>query len=368
MPSVMAASIVAFGTHGDQATVPCEGTEAPFNDFTEKAPALKIQRPERGSLPPKWAIAGPSADLMTHSGLSVCDQNQPEHYGFYEAPEAVRGTLQNNQGEMIEGLLLDSRYRIMYPLKSPLKDAKYDLWVHFHGRRFFEREWIKVMRKTILVTLHIPGLSGGYIKEFSMPHHWNSVQRKISEAVSARYRTKADVYRTGLSGWSAGCAALERISVPEMPFIDGMICLDGLHGTYRGPDNEAIRDFSRFRQAVHLPLNLPDYSLMAALGGKFLGISHSSVPCSGTCQAGDTSYASTTATARNMIWSVGGTQADLDYSKTDTGDDPYAVYNRYDQGHFHVIARKGADGAAHCRVFDDVAPFLEKAKKEVGFE
>ena len=152
-----------------------------------------------------------------------------------------------------------------------------------------------------------------------------------------------------------------------MQHIDGIICLDGLHGTYVGPDNEPIHDFPRFRFAKRLPLNLPDYSLLAALGSRFLGISHSSIPCSGTCRAGDTSYASTTATARNMIWAVGGMEEDVAYEPTKT-EDPYAVYNTYDQGHFHVVERKGGDGPAHCRVFDDVVPLLKKAKTEAGFE
>jgi len=365
-PAMVAASAMALGTTGDVGEKVREKARVQFNDLIEAPEPKRVMRPERGSKPPKWAIAGPARDLMTHSDLPECDR-KTDDYGAYDSPQKLRGHWENHNGETMEGLLMGKDYRVLYPKQNPVTDSEYDLWVHFHGSKLFQTEWVKEMRKTVLVTLHQRGLSGVYLERFKMPYQWRQVREKVSQAVSEHYETEANPRRVGLSGWSAGCAAVQRITDFDMSNIDGMILLDGVHGTYRGPNNEIMRDYSRFRHAASLPVNLPDYSLLAALGARFMGISHSSIPCSGTCQAGDKSYASTTATARNMIWSVGGTEEDLAYKKTET-DDPYAVYNTFDLEGLHVIQRKGADGNAHCRVFDDVPPLLKKAKTEAGFE
>ncbi|MBN2306866.1 hypothetical protein JXD20_02675 [Candidatus Peregrinibacteria bacterium] len=366
--SMGAASLATLGTSAylNQSR---KKLNAEFSVLANSLPEIKTpKRPKPGSRPPKWAITGPDNGLMTHSDLPECTKFEPDSYGAYTAPDKVRGYRPDKWNDMTEGLLLDSDYRIMYPTANPVEDSQYDLWIHFHRPDLFQKEWITEMRKTILVTLHLHGFSQVYIDALEQSYDWKQIRDRISQAVANHYNMGVIPRRIGLSGFSAGCAALQRIDSFEPGGVDAMICLDGFHGTYRGPDNEPITDYSRFRQAVDLPVNLPDYTLAAADGEKFLGISHSSIPCSGTCQSGHVSYASTTATARNMIWFVGGTADDLAYTEEDNPEDPYTVYNTYDQGNFHVIERRGADGPAHCRVFKDVPSFLKKAKKETGFQ
>ena len=347
LSAMLVASIAALNAGSDTNTkVPEKARAALCKVF--KSPKL---RPESGSVPPKWAIAGPSAELMTHSSdRSECNRHA-EGNGNYEIPERLNGN-----------------YRILYPQTYAVdENGRYDLWLHFHGSEMFEAEWLKEMRNTILVTLHQRGLSGVYLKRFESPHQWQQLQNVISAAVSRHYDTDSRPRRIGLSGWSAGCGALKKISDFDMEHVDAMLLLDGVHGTYRGANNEPIYDYTRFRHATSLPVNFPVYSQLASLGGRFMGISHSSVPCSGTCQRGDKSYASTTATARNMIWAVGGTEADMAPKAFDP-EHTDAPYYTYDQGNFHVAGHRGASGNDHCTVFNDVVPFLKKAKTEAGFE
>ena len=350
LPAILAAGgIAAISVRSCMSEEVPERARGALNKIFEAPASKPVIPPERGSVPPKWAIAGPSPELMTHSDRPECDRHAEDN-GNYEASERLNGD-----------------YRILYPQTYAVENGKYDLWLHFHGSEMFEAEWLKEMRDTILVTLNQRGLSGVYLKRFESPYQWRQLETTISAAVSRYYDTNARPRRIGLSGWSAGCGALKKISDFDMEHIDAMLLLDGVHGTYQGPDNEPIYDYTRFPYATSLPVNFPVYSQLASLGGRFMGISHSSIPCSGTCRGGDKSYASTTATARNMIWAVGGTEEDVAYKETKT-EDPYAVYNTYDQGHFHVVERKGGDGPAHCRVFDDVAPLLKKAKTEAGFK
>jgi hypothetical protein len=272
---------------------------------------------------------------------------------------------QTNESGEAEGKL---DYKILFPKENPIKDGNYDVWFQFHENERFMREWVKVMRSTVLVTLHIPGKSGVYEKEFQSPSQWKMTRDMISDFVARQYGQKtASPKRIGLSGFSAGCGPLERIGSYGISGIDSMICLDGFHGTYKDAQHQSITDKSKFKWATNLPTPIPDFLRIAADGNKFLGITHSSVPNS--CQPAkddkpETCYSSTTAIASKMIWWVGGEEP---AHIPDSSDAPYSAYRTYDQGSLHVIGGKGGDGPAHSCQFQFLSELLEEVKKERGF-
>ena len=313
-----------------------------------------ITRPAAKTLPPAWAIAGPTPELMTNGDYSSCNLGTLDGYGNYEKPKSYE-----------TGPLTD--YRILFPRDNPIQDGKYDVWFQFHSNEPFWKEWTKVMERTVLVTLKLTGRSGVYSGQFTTPSDWYMLRNTISEAVAQHYGQKsAKAGRIGLSGFSAGCGALQKISDFSQN-IDSMICLDGIHATYQDTQHHSVTDRRQFKSASDLPTAFPDFSRMAADGRKFLGITHSSVPHSilpGKDDKPDIFFSSTTATASKMIWWVGGSEP---ARIPDQPKGPYDAYRRYDQGDFHVIGSEEETDRPMPVNYSSLQNCWQRLKKPVVF-
>jgi hypothetical protein len=209
-------------------------------------------------------------------------------------------------------------------------DKSFDVVFHFHGREPLRKEWVQAMNTTVLVAIDVGIDSSSYSEAFSDPRTFRQLVLAVEQEVAKRSGVAgARVREVGLSAWSAGYGAIERLL--DQPFaleiVDSVVLLDGLHAGYteRSLDKVRLEPFARF-------------AAQAANGQKFMFVSHSSIPTPG--------YASTTETARYLVWKVGGK---LSAALASTSD-PWGLerLSTFSQGNLHVRGFRGSGTADHC--------------------
>jgi hypothetical protein len=280
---------------GAGAAEPGRGTTAPAG-FVPKKPPRSTQV---------------SKSVAERGGVNPCNTADP---GFGSYDKWARG--------------IDMGQLIMPANKKFARGGQFDVMFHFHGHEAARKEWITVMDGAVLVGIDLGLGSGPYETAFDAPeafaHLIESVERAVAKKIG---RETAKARRIGLSAWSAGYGAIQKILGQKFgkERVDSVVLLDGLHCGYQGQGVNAlqIQAFTGFAKE-------------AAAGRKLMFVSHSSIIPPG--------YASTTETANFLIHEVGGRP------KASKGAGPLGLelISRYTKGNFHVRGFSGNDKMDHC--------------------
>jgi hypothetical protein len=221
--------------------------------------------------------------------------------------------------------------QMILPVKGGLtRGGEFDAVIHFHGHEPVRKEWVRVMDGTMLVGIDLGNGSGPYETAFADKGTFNTLIASIERTVAAHAKRKdARMRRLGLSAWSAGYGAIQRIleSPALRQRVDSVLLLDGLHCGYQpGSLNEMqLGPFIEFAR-------------LAAAGKKLMFVSHSSIMPPG--------YASTTETANFLIDRVGGRAVRARPRKGDPmGLELISLFSR---GNFHVRGFSGNGKLDHC--------------------
>jgi hypothetical protein len=208
--------------------------------------------------------------------------------------------------------------------------GEFDLMIHFHGHEAVRKEWVQVMRTSVLVGIDLGLGSGPYETAFQPHGTLKSLIQSVERAMAKKSgNPSAHVRRLGISAWSAGYGAVQGIlSDPwAKENVDVVVLLDGLHCGYQGKSlNEVqIKPFIEFAE-------------QAARGQRLMVVTHSSIIPPG--------YASTTETANYLIKKLGGQP----HKAESRSADPMGLelISRYSRGGFHVRGFSGNDKMDHC--------------------
>lgn len=207
-------------------------------------------------------------------------------------------------------------------------DGTVRVMFHFHGHDPIRKEWVKGLESGILVGLDLGINSGPYLKKFESPATFKYMVSNVESALERRFGEKVTIGKIGLSSWSAGYGAVQRVlEGPLASRVDTVILLDGLHTGYTHTDGAkaTLAPFVRFAER-------------AANGDAFMHVSHSSILPPG--------YASTTETASYLIWQMGGVPEE----RSARSNDPMGLrlMRAYDKGSFHVEGYTGNGKLDHC--------------------
>jgi hypothetical protein len=221
--------------------------------------------------------------------------------------------------------------QMILPIRGGIgQRGEFDAMIHFHGHEPVRKEWVKVMDGAMLVGIDLGNGSGPYENTFADKSAFKRLLASIEETVAAHTkRKKAQLRHLGLSAWSAGYGAIQRIL--EDPAlrqrVDSVVLLDGLHCGYK-PDSLNDLQLAPFIE----------FARLAAAGKKLMFVSHSSIIPPG--------YASTTETANFLIDQVGGRPV----RARARGGDPMGLelISQYSRGGFHVRGFSGNGKLDHC--------------------
>jgi hypothetical protein len=252
-----------------------------------------------------------SKSVAERGGVNPCNTADPG-FGLYD--KWTRG--------------IDMGQLIMPRSKRFAPGGRFDVMFHFHGHEAARKEWITTMDGAVLVGIDLGLGSGPYETAFDAPDAFERLVESVERAVAKKVgRKNATARRIGLSAWSAGYGAVQKILGQKYgkARVDSVILLDGLHCGYQGQSLNALQI-----QAF------TDFAREAAAGHKLMFVSHSSIVPPG--------YASTTETANFLIHQVGGSP------RASKGAGPLGLelVSRYTQGNFHVRGFSGNDKMDHC--------------------
>jgi hypothetical protein len=298
----------------------CAGTGAAATKAAEKAAATKAAEAKPADKKPTVAASfvakkppastQVSKTVAERGGVNPCDTADPG-FGLYD--KWTRG--------------IDMGQLIMPTSKRFARGGKFDVMFHFHGHESARKEWIEVMDGAVLVGIDLGLGSGPYETAFDAPEAFERLIASVERAVEKKTGHAATARKVGLSAWSAGYGAVQKILGQKFgkERVDSVVLLDGLHCGYQGRGVNALQI-----QAF------TDFAKAAAAGQKLMFVSHSSIIPPG--------YASTTETADFLIHEVGGNP------KPSKGAGPLGLelISRYSQGNFHVRGFSGNDKMDHC--------------------
>ncbi len=269
---------------------------------------------------PRWWLEKPSQrtqtqkDSKARGGVHPCLVDDPG-FGVFESW---------NRAPTMGQALIPARGGVT-------KAGSFDLLVHFHGHDPARKEWVKVVDGTVLVGITLGIGSGVYSSAFTDPAAFERLVHSVEvEVARLRGLPKAKVRKLGVSAWSAGYGAVERILSQDYgkKAVDTVVLLDGLHSGYRGDGDLEGLQLEPFLA----------FAKRAKAGQKLMFLSHSSIIPPG--------YASTTETANWLIHQLGGKPKPGKPRKSDPLG--LELNSRYDAGGFHVRGYDGNDKPDHC--------------------
>jgi hypothetical protein len=267
---------------------------------------------------PAWVLADPAPETQRQKsikerGANPCFAPEPgfgSYTGWDRSP---------SMGQMIvpKDLKLGPR-------------GEFKVFFHFHGHDPARKAWVQAMHDTVLVGIDLGIGSLNYTTKFQLKEEFERLLASVEQAVAEQTGTRgAHAGRIGLSSWSAGYGAVGQVLRQRelADKVDTVVLLDGLHTGLEG----SVLDGGRLSPFV-------DFAERAARGEKLMFVSHSSIIPPG--------YASTTQTAKYLIWRMGGSPEES-YSRA---GDPLGLdmISRYSRGGFHVRGYAGNDTLDHC--------------------
>jgi len=265
-----------------------------------------------------WVLQKPSAATQVQKsaaarGINPCNTPDPG-FGIYE-----RWSRAPSMGQMIA------------PRRGGISaSGQFDVMFHFHGHEAARKAWVQAMDGAVLVGVDLGIGSGPYEHAFQAPDAFKRLVESVERAMAKKTgNPRARVQNVGLSGWSAGYGAIQRILSQEYGrrVVDTVILLDGLHSGYAG------NSLNELQLGPFI-----DYARRAASGDTLMFVSHSSIIPPG--------YASTTETANLLVSKLGGRPHRVHARPGDPmGLD---LVSRYTQGNFHVRGYAGNDTLDHC--------------------
>ncbi|MGK4006350.1 hypothetical protein WMF31_27275 [Sorangium sp. So ce1036] len=210
------------------------------------------------------------------------------------------------------------------------KRGGFDLLIHFHGHEALRKEFVKAADGVVLVGIDLGIGSGAYSSAFASPYAFKQLLDSVERAVAKKTgKKRAYVRKLGLSAWSAGYGAVERIlRQPAGKRVDALILLDALHAGYADERQRTLK-VAQIEPFIA-------FARRAAAGEAFMFMSHSSIVPPG--------YASTGETASFIVRQLRGKPRRA--SRRDVlGLD---LVQRYDRGGFHLRGYSGDDKPDHC--------------------
>jgi murein DD-endopeptidase MepM/ murein hydrolase activator NlpD len=283
---------------------------------SKRAADSPTQSPARPTVP--WYLQKPPSTTQTQKaakdrGVNPCNTPDPGNgvYGRW------------NRAPLMGQMIAPERGGVA-------KNGAFDVMFHFHGHEPVRKEWVRVMDGAVLVGIDLGIGSGPYEASFSAPSLFEKLVESVERAVADKTgNSRAHARKIGLSAWSAGYGAVQRIisQAYGKRVVDSVVLLDGLHSGYTG------ESLNELQLAPFI-----DYARDAAASRRLMFVSHSSIIPPG--------YASTTETANFLIWKVGGKPR----TSQPRGSDPMGLdlISRYSRGSFHVRGYMGNDKMDHC--------------------
>lgn len=207
--------------------------------------------------------------------------------------------------------------------------GEFDVMIHFHGHEPIRKEWVQVMKSSLLVGIDLGLGSGPYESAFAAHGTLQSLLASVERALSKQTGKEAHARRIGLSAWSAGYGAVQSILADPWAkeHVDTVVLLDGLHCGYvgRSLNEQQLMPFIEF-------------SREAAAGRRLMVVTHSSIIPPG--------YASTTETMNYLVLKLGGHP----HKAQPRASDPMGLelISRYSRGNFHMRGFAGNDKMDHC--------------------
>jgi hypothetical protein len=266
---------------------------------------------------PQWVTAKPSSATQLQKsakerGINPCMTPDPG-FGVY--------------GEWHRDVSMGQYIR---PVRGGIRaDGGFDVMFHFHGHEPVRKEWVQVMDGAVLASVDLGIGSGAYEDAFATASVFEGYLSSVEAAVARHtHDTHAHARHIGLSAWSAGYGAVQKIlEQPAGRRVDAVVLLDALHAGYV----DGHVDDRQFPGLV-------DFAKRAASGHGFLFFSHSSIIPPG--------YASTTETAHWLVWTVGGRPQSV--RQKAPGVMGLELISRFDREGFHERGFVGNDKMDHC--------------------
>jgi hypothetical protein len=265
-----------------------------------------------------WFLKKPPPVTQTQKsseerGVNPCNSPDPG-FGVYTAW---------NRGPSLGQMILPARGGLT-------AKGEFDAMIHFHGHEPVRKEWVKVMDGAMLVGIDLGNGSGPYENTFADKSVFQGLITSIEQTVAEHTKRKnVRLRKLGLSAWSAGYGAIQRIlEAPSLrQRVDSVVLLDGLHCGYQ-PDSLNELQLGPFIE----------FARLAAAGKKLMFVSHSSIIPPG--------YASTTETANFLIDRLG---ARAQRARPRSGDPMgLELISQFSRGGFHVRGFSGNGKLDHC--------------------
>lgn len=214
--------------------------------------------------------------------------------------------------------------------QSPKGSAEpLNLWIHFHGSpAVAAKNFTKAKIRGVLVVINFKGLSAAYSKPFrESPELFSDILEKTSKQLAPKEAPHWK--RLTVSSFSAGYGAVRELLKTPKHFerIDALVAADSLYasleeGAVRQPLHAHMRDYRRFAK-------------LAAEGKKAFTLTHSNQ---------ETTYASTTETANDLIKSLG-----IERQWLSRQDGNMRLRSQATKGQFSVLGYDGTEGEDHLQ-------------------
>ena len=219
--------------------------------------------------------------------------------------------------------------QVLVPHQPKLdSQGRFAVMFHFHGHESVRKEWVSVVSDAVLYAVDLGINSGPYIRAFTEPAAFDRLLQLVERRVGERLGKPVSAGPIGLSAWSAGYGAVQRIlESTSGPRIDSVILIDGLH--------TSSVDTERARRAL---FPFVRHARRAVKSEALMYVSHSSIV--------PPSYASTTETANYLVWQLGGRVTNVNVPTAEANE--LKLIRHFSDGGFVVRGFAGNGKRAHC--------------------
>lgn len=235
--------------------------------------------------------------------------------------------------------------KLMVPQKGGhTPDFGFDVLIHFNGGDAARKLLTQVARGISLVIIDKPN-GGAYEQAFGTPAAFGALRKSIERAlVKHTGKPEAHIRHLGISAWSAGTMAVDKILSQQQTGIDAVVILDGLHGAWK---LHAPREQKTSSLDVRFVKHEVELARRAQKGELSFFLTHSHID-PGT-------FPSTFATAASIVEELG-----LTPLKNEPRDEPHPRTSSLDVGGLHVWGHAGNDVKAHCSELALLAPIVSR--------